>query len=105
MFCEFDESAGLRVWRLKKETFDLECLRFPNKFATSVIVLGYLTSPEPGMLGIVSRKNNSLMYEEILEHFMVLSSLDIYDDDFVCQQVSVSSCTFKSTTKRHQEKK
>ena len=54
-------------------------------FATSFMVCGFMTTQGPGRLCIVSTTVNLEVYQEILEHFIVLSFGDLYDD-FVFQQ-------------------
>ena len=49
-----------------------------------------MTARDSGMLFIVSTKVNSEMHQEILDHFMIASSENLSDDDFVFQRDSTS---------------
>ena len=49
-------------------------LKLLIKFVTSVMVGDFKTAQGSGRLYIVFTKVNSEMYQEILEHFMILSS-------------------------------
>ena len=54
-------------------------------FAIAVLLRSCIILKSPNKECIVSTKFNSEMYEEHLEHFMISSSEDLYDDDFMFQ--------------------
>ena len=81
MFCVSHGCQGIIFWRFKQEDFNKECLKRSVEFAISV-----MTAQGPGALRIISTKVNSEVYQEILEPFIIPSSDDLCDDDFVFQQ-------------------
>lgn len=86
MFCVSYGNQGIRVWRMKQEAFDKECLKRSVKFAACVMVWGCMSAEGPGKLCIVYEKVNSQIYQEILEYYMIPSSEDLFEDDFIFQQ-------------------
>ena len=48
MFCVSYGNQGFRVWRMKQEAFDKECLELSVKFTASVMVWGCMTAKGPG---------------------------------------------------------
>ncbi len=62
------------------------------KFLKSVMIWGAVTSAGVGPLCFIKSKVNVAVYQEILEHFMLLSADKLYGDaDFLFQQ-DLSTC-------------
>ena len=91
LFCVSYGDQGVRVWRMKQEAFHKECMKRSVKFAASVMVWACMTANGPGRLCITYERINSEIYQEILEYFMIPSSEDLCDDDFIFQH-DLASC-------------
>ncbi len=70
-------------FKISYKAFDKECLKRSVKFAASGMVWGCMSAEGPGKLGIVYEKVNSQIYQEISEYYMIPSSSDLFEDDFI----------------------
>ncbi len=65
-------NQGPRVWRKRGETQNPRCLKSSVKFPQSVMVWGAMSSAGVGPLCFLRSKVNTAVYQEVLEHFMLL---------------------------------
>ncbi len=85
-FCISFGNQGLE-WRKTGEAQNPSCLKSSVKFPKSVMIRGAVTSSGVGPLCFIKSKVNAAIYQEILEHFMLLSADKLYGDaDFLFQQ-------------------
>ncbi len=71
-FCISFGNQGPRVWRKRGEAQNPRCLRSSVKFPQSVMVWGAMSSAGVGPLCFLRSKVNTAVYQEVLEHFMLL---------------------------------
>uniref|UniRef100_A0A8C6YAN8 Transposase n=1 Tax=Naja naja TaxID=35670 RepID=A0A8C6YAN8_NAJNA len=94
-----DESnQGPRVWRKNGEAHTARCLKSSVKFPQSVLIWGAMSSAGVGPLYFIKCRVNAATYQEILEHFMLPSTDELYGDaDFIFQQDLAPAHIAKST--------
>ncbi len=80
-------NQGPRVWRKRGEAQNPRCLRSSVKFPQSVMVWGAMSSACVGTLCFLRSKVNTAVYQEVLEHFMLLTN-------FMEMQISFSNRTW-----------
>ncbi len=71
-FCISFGNQGPRVWRKRGEAQNPRCLRSSVNFPQSVMVWGAMSSAGVGPLCFLRSKVNTAVYQEVLEHFMLL---------------------------------
>ncbi len=71
-FCISFGNQGPRVWRKRGEAQNPRCLRSSVKFPQSVMVWGAMSSAGVGPLCFLRSKVNTAVYQEVLEHFMLM---------------------------------
>ncbi|KAK3521441.1 hypothetical protein QTP70_004974 [Hemibagrus guttatus] len=87
-----------KVWRKGGEAHSLSCLKSSVKFPQSVMIWGAMSSAGVGPLCFLKTKVTALVYQEILEHFMLPSADQLFEDaDFIFQQDLAPVHTAKST--------
>uniref|UniRef100_A0A8C5LKA3 Transposase n=1 Tax=Leptobrachium leishanense TaxID=445787 RepID=A0A8C5LKA3_9ANUR len=97
-FCFSFGNQGPRVWRKSGEAHTARCLKSSVKFSQSVLIWGARTSAGVGPLCFIKSRVNATDYQEILEHFMLPSTDELYGDaDFIFQQDLAPARTVKST--------
>ncbi len=78
------------VWRKSGEAQNPSCLKSSVKFLKSGMIWGVVTSAGVGPLCFIKSKVNAAVYQEILEHFMLLSADKHYGDaDLLFQTFSM----------------
>ncbi len=88
-----------RVWRKRGEAQNPRCLRSSVKFPQSVKVWGAMSSAGVGPLCFLRSKVNTDVYQEVLEHFMLLAADQLYGDaDFIFQQDLAPAHSAKATS-------
>ncbi len=96
-----DESRGnqgARVWRKSGEAQNPCCLKSSVKFPQSVMIWAAMSSAGVGPLCFLKSTVNAAIYQEILEHVMLLSADKLYGDaDFIFQQDLAPAHTAKGT--------
>ncbi len=80
-------NQGPRVWRKRGEAQNPRCLRSSVKFPQSVMVWGAMSSAGVGPLCFLRSKVNTAVYQDVLEHFMLLTN-------FMEMQISFSNRTW-----------
>ncbi|KAK3571708.1 hypothetical protein QTP86_016792, partial [Hemibagrus guttatus] len=86
-FCISFGNQGPRVWRKGGEAHSPSCLKSSVKFPQSVMIWGAMSSAGVGPLCFLKTKVTALVYQEILEHFMLPSADQLFEDaDFIFQQ-------------------
>ncbi len=87
------------VWRKRGEAQNPRCLRSSVKFPQSVMVWGAMSSAGVGPLCFLRSKVNTAVYQEVLEHFMLLAADQLYGDaDFIFQQDLAPAHSAKATS-------
>ncbi len=80
-------NQGPRVWRKSGEAQNPCCLKSSVKFPQSVMIWAAMSSAGVGPLCFLKSTVNAVIYQEILEHFMLPSADELYGDaDFIFQQ-------------------
>ncbi len=83
-FCISFGNQGPRVWRKTGETQNPCCLKSSVKFPQSVMIWAAMASAGVGPLCFLK---STVIYQDILEHFMLPSADKLYGDaDFILQQ-------------------
>ncbi len=90
-FCISFGNQGPRVWRKRGEAQNPRCLRSSVKFPQSVMVWGAMSSAGVGPLCFLRSKVNTAVYQEVLEHFLLLTN-------FMEMQISFSNRTWHMHT-------
>ncbi len=91
-------NQGPRVWRKSGEVQNPCSLKSSVKFPQSVIIWAAMSSAGVGPLCFLKSTVNAAIYQEILEHFMLLSADKLYGDaDFIFQQDLGPAHTAKGT--------
>ncbi|KAK3520719.1 hypothetical protein QTP70_030601, partial [Hemibagrus guttatus] len=86
-FCISFGNQGPRVWRKGGEAHSPSCLKSNVKFPQSVMIWGAMSSAGVGPLCFLKTKVTAPVYQEILEHFMLPSADQLFEDaDFIFQQ-------------------
>uniref|UniRef100_A0A9J7XKQ0 Tc1-like transposase DDE domain-containing protein n=1 Tax=Cyprinus carpio carpio TaxID=630221 RepID=A0A9J7XKQ0_CYPCA len=86
-FCISFGNQGPRVWRKGGEAHSPSCLKSSVKFPQSVMIWSAMSSAGVGPLCFLKTKVTAPIYQEILEHFMLLSADQLFEDaDFIFQQ-------------------
>ncbi len=97
-FCSSFGNQGPRVWRKGGEAHSLSCLKSSVKFPQSVMIWGAMSSAGFGPLCFFKTNVTAPVYQEILEHFMLPSTDQLFKDaDFIFQQDLAPAHTAKST--------
>uniref|UniRef100_A0A8C1KR58 Transposase Tc1-like domain-containing protein n=1 Tax=Cyprinus carpio TaxID=7962 RepID=A0A8C1KR58_CYPCA len=97
-FCISFGNQGLRVWRKGGEAHSPSSLKSSVKFPQSVMIWGAMSSAGVGPLCFLKTKVPAPVYQEILEHFMLPSADQLFEDaDFIFQQDLAPAHTAKST--------
>ncbi|KAK3551046.1 hypothetical protein QTP70_011506 [Hemibagrus guttatus] len=97
-FCISFGNQGPRVWRKGGEAHSPSCLMSSVKFPQSVMIWGAMSSAGVGPLCFLKTKVTAPVYQEILEHFMLPSADQLFEDaDFIFQQDLAPAHTAKST--------
>uniref|UniRef100_A0A9J7ZNT0 Transposase Tc1-like domain-containing protein n=1 Tax=Cyprinus carpio carpio TaxID=630221 RepID=A0A9J7ZNT0_CYPCA len=97
-FCISFGNQGPRVWRKGGEAHSPSCLKSSVKFPQSVMIWGAMSSAGVGPLCFLKTKVTAPIYQEILEHFMLPSAGQLFEDaDFIFQQDLAPANTAKST--------
>ncbi len=77
----------IRVWRKGGEAHSPSCLKSSVKFPQSVMIWGAMSSAGVGLLCFLKTNVTAPVYQEILEHFMLPSTDQLFKDaDFIFQQ-------------------
>ncbi len=97
-FCISFGNQGPRVWRKGGEAHSPSCLKSSVKFPQSVKICGAMSSTGVGPLSFFKTNVTALVYQEILEHFMLPSADQLFKDaDFILQQdlahAHIAKCT------------
>ncbi len=71
---------GLRVWRKGGEAHSPSCLKSSVKFPQSVMIWGAMSSAGVGPLCFLKTNVTASVYQEILEHFMLLSADQLFKE-------------------------
>ncbi len=80
-------NQGPKVWRKAGEAHSPSCLKSSVKFPQSVMIWGAMSSAGVGPLCFLKTNVTAPVYQEMLEHFMVLSADQLFKDaDFIFQQ-------------------
>uniref|UniRef100_A0A8C7E2M2 Transposase Tc1-like domain-containing protein n=1 Tax=Naja naja TaxID=35670 RepID=A0A8C7E2M2_NAJNA len=83
-FCISFGNQGPRVWGKNGEAHTARCLKSNVKFPQSVLIWGAMSSAGVGPLCFIKSRVNVAIYQEILEHFMLPSTDELYGDaDFI----------------------
>ncbi len=97
-FCISFGNQGPRVWRKGGEAHSPSCLRSSVKFPQSVMIWGAMSSAGVGLLCFLKTNVTAPVYQDILEHFMLPSTDQLFKDaDFIFQQDLAPARTTKST--------
>ncbi len=97
-FCISFGNQGPRVWRKGGEAHSPSCLKYSVKFPQSVMIWGTMSSAGVGLLCFLKTNVTAPVYQEILEHFMLLSVDQLFDNaDFIFQKDLAPAHTAKST--------
>ncbi len=97
-FCISFGNQGPRVWRKGGEAHSPSCLKSSVKFPQSVMIWGAMSSAGVGQLCFLKTNVTAPVYQDILEHFMVPSTDQLFKDaDFIFQQDLAPAHTAKST--------
>ncbi len=92
-------NQGPRVWRKRGEAQNPRCLRSSVKFPQSVMVWAAMSSAGVGPLCFLRSKVNTAGYQEVLEHFMLPATDQLYGDaDFIFQQDLAPAHSAKATS-------
>ncbi len=91
-------NQGPRVWRKSGEAENPCCLKSSVKFPQSVMIWAAMSSAGVGPLCFLKSTVNAAIYQEILEHVMLLSADQLYGDaEFIFQQDLAPAHTAKGT--------
>ncbi len=94
----FNLETNPRVWRKGGEAHSPSCLKSSVKFSQSVMIWGVMSSAGVGPLCFLKTNVTAPVYQDILEHFMLPSSDQLFKDtDFILQQDLAPAHTPKST--------
>ncbi len=97
-FCISFGNQCPRVWRKGGEAHSPSCLKSSVKFPQSVMIWGAMSSAGVGPLCFLKTNVTAPVYQEILEHFVLLSADQLFKDaDFIFQQDLAPAHTAKST--------
>ncbi len=82
----FHLETNPRVWRKGGEAHSPSCLKSSVKFPQSVMIWGVMSSAGVGPLCFLKTNVTAPVYQDILEHFMLPSADQIFEDaDFIFQ--------------------
>ncbi len=97
-FCISFGNQGPRVWRKGGEAHSPSCMKSSVKFPQSVMIWGAMSPAGVGPLCFWKTNITAPIYQEILEHFMLLSADQLFKDaDFIFQQDLAPAQSAKST--------
>ncbi len=101
-FCISFGNQGPRVWRKGGEAHSPSFLKSSVKFPQSVMIWGAMSSAGVGPLCFLKTNITALVYQEILEDFMLPSADQLFKDaDFIFQQDLAPAHTAKSWLNDH----
>ncbi len=81
-FCISFGNQGPRVWRKGGEAHSPSLFKSSVKFPQSVMIWGAMSSAGVGPLSFLKTNVNAPVYQEILEHFMLPSADQLFNDGF-----------------------
>ncbi len=97
-FCISFGNQGSRVWRKGGEAHSPSCLKSSVKFPQSVMISGAMSSAGVGPLCFLKTNVTAPVYQELLEHFMLPSTDQLFKyADLSFQQELAPAHTAKST--------
>ncbi len=97
-FCISFGNQGPRVWRKSGEAQNPCCLKSSVKFPQSVMIWAAMSSAGVGPLCFLKSTVNAVIYQEILEYFMLPSADKLYGAaDLIFQQDLAPAHTAKGT--------
>ncbi len=97
-FCISLENKGPRVWRKGGEAHSPSFLKSSIKFPQSVMIWGAMSSAGVGPFCFLKTNITAPVYQDILEHFMLLSADQLFKyADFIFQQDLAPVHTARST--------
>ncbi|KAK3541959.1 hypothetical protein QTP86_008150 [Hemibagrus guttatus] len=97
-FCISFGNQGPRVWRKGGEAHSPSCLKSSVKFPQSAMIWGAMSSAGVGPLCFLKTKVTAPVHQEILEHFILPSADQLFEDsDFIFQQDLAPAHTAKNT--------
>ncbi len=97
-FCISFGNQGPRVWRKGGEAHSPSCLKSSVKFPPSVMIWVAMSSAGVGPLCFLKTNVTAPVCQDILEHFMLPSAVQLFKDaDFIVQQDLAPAHTAKST--------
>ncbi len=97
-FCMSFRNQGPRFWRKGGEAHSPSWLKSSVNFPQSVMIWGAMSSAGVGPLCFLKTNVTAPVYQEILEHFMLPSADQLFNDaDFIFQQDLAPAHTAKST--------
>ncbi len=91
-------NQGPRVWKKSGEAQNPCILKSSVKFPQAVMIWAAMSSAGVGSLCFLKSKVNAAIYQEMLEHIMLLSADKLYGDaDFIFQKDLATAHTAKGT--------
>ncbi len=97
-FCISFGNEGPRVWRKGGEAHSPSCLKSSVKFPQSVMISSAMSSAGVGPLFFLKTNATAPVYQELLEHFKLPSTDQLFKDaDLIFQQDLAPAHTAKST--------
>ncbi|KAK3530227.1 hypothetical protein QTP86_020143, partial [Hemibagrus guttatus] len=101
-FCISFGNQGPRVWRKGGVAHSPSCLKSSVKFPQSVMIWGAVSSAGVGPLCFLKTKVTAPVYQEILEHFMLPSADQLFEDaDFILSRVWVAGAPAHDRYPKH----
>ncbi len=101
-FCILFGNQGPRVWRKGGEAHSPSSLKSNVKFPQFVMILGAMSSAGVGPLCFLKTNVTASVYQDILEHFMLPSTDQLFKDaDFIFQKDLAPAHTAKSRLNDH----
>ncbi len=92
-FCISFRNQGPRVWRKGGEAHSQSCLKSSVMFPQSMMIWGEMSYASVGPLCFLKSNVTAPVYQEMLEHFMLPSTNQLFKDaDFIFQQ-DLGTCT------------
>ncbi len=87
-FCISFGNQGPRVWRKGGEAHSPSCLKSSVKFPQSVMIWGAMSSAGVVPLCFLKTNVTAPVYQEILEHFMLPSTDQLFEDaDYISSRI------------------
>lgn len=95
LFCDHrfvkHHNQGFRIWRIKQNAFDKECMKRLVKLVTNIMVLACLTLNAPGKPFINFERIKFEIYKKIDGNYMIPPSEDLCDGGFIISIRPVST--------------